>query len=152
MRAGYDLEPMRGRNRASRQVVALGMCLFLSGCNYVPPGTTSQNHFKTTIPAGIKVEHYYCDAYKDPQFLWVTSPLQQPFITALIANGRLKPVAAGETITPLGGVPGLKWWNHDAIERIPEVYYRDPDANDGSYYRVWVDRQHNKVYILFMNT
>jgi hypothetical protein len=136
----------------SLRLVAVGLVLAASGCNYVPPGTTLQRHYKTSIPAGVKVERYYCDAYKDPQFLWVMTPVNPGFVAALVANARLKPAAAGDGLGHPGGGSLASWWDDETIQKIPELYYRDPDANDGSYYRVWVDRERNRIYILFSNT
>jgi hypothetical protein len=118
----------------------------------VPPGTTLGNHFKTSIPAGVTVKHYYCDAYKDPQFLWVLTPVNQNFLNDLITNARLNPAPKPQSLTTVGSPTREPWWDEKAIERIPELYYRDPDPNDGSYYRVWVDREHDLVYIQFSNT
>lgn len=143
-------------------LVATCLCLGISGCGapsgtngiseYVPPETTLRNHFKTSIPTGLTVKHYYCDTFKDPQFLWVLTPLDQNFINALIANAGLKPAPQPESLSHPGGSGMASWWDDQAIQRIPPLYYRDPDPNDGSYYRVWVDREHNLVYIQFSNT
>ena len=143
-------------------LVATWLCLGISGCGaspgangisqYVPPETTLRNHFRTSIPPGLTVKHYYCDSYKDPQFLWVLRPVDQNFINALIANARLNPAPQPESLTRLGSPVRESWWDEQAISRIPELYYRDPDPNDGSYYRAWVDRVHDLIYIQFSNT
>ncbi len=133
--------------------VVLTAVVGLPGCfGYVPPGTSLRNHYKTSLPAGVTVLHYYSDAYKDPQFLWVLQPVEQSFLQALFKNGQLKAPAAGDPpLTRVGGV-GVPWWDAEKIEQLPEVYYRDPGPDDGSYYRIWVDRPSNRLYVLFMNT
>jgi hypothetical protein len=138
------------------------LCLGFSGCGApsgttgisedVPPGTALRNHFKTSIPAGVTVKHYYCDAFKDPQFLWVLAPVDQNFLNGLIADARLRPAPVPNNLTPLQSPTRASWWDEEEIGRISELYYRDPDPNDGSYYRVWVDREHDLVYIQFSNT
>jgi len=80
------------------------------------------------------------------------TPVKQNFINALIANAGLKPAPVPRRLTPLQSPTREAWWDENAIGRIPELYYRDPDPNDGSYYRVWVHREHNLVYIQFSNT
>ncbi|MFO0890309.1 MAG: hypothetical protein U0790_14350 [Isosphaeraceae bacterium] len=133
--------------RAALLLLALGA---VSGC-YVPPGTSLNNHYHTPLPAGVKVLHYYSDAYKDPQFLWVLEPVEEDFLKKLIAGAKLQPAPEGQPPARLG-VSLAPWWDAGTIETIPEVYFRDPDPSDGSYYRVWVDRKNNRLYVLFMNT
>ncbi|MDG3007010.1 hypothetical protein [Paludisphaera mucosa] len=127
------------------------LALGVSGC-YTPPGESLERTYKTPLPKGVTVLHYYSDSYKDPQFLWVLSPAEKPFLDALIANAGLKPAAKGVEFGRIAAPGPFSWWDQEAIEKLPELYYRDPDPNDGSYYRIWVDRKANRLYILFMNT
>lgn len=125
--------------------------LVLPGCFYVPPGDSFQNDFKTPLPAGIKVLNYYSDAYKDPCFLWVLTPVNDEWLQTVVKNAKLKPAPKDPKPASVGH--GLApWWDVETIEQIPELYSRDPDPTDGSYYRIWVDRKANRYYVLFMNT
>lgn len=127
----------------------LSLCLM--GCG-VPPGVSLNNHFKVQLPGDLKVLHYYCDAYKDPQFLWVLAPIKDDFLKTLVANARLQPAPAGMEISHPTSSGFPNWWDAEKIEQAPELYFRDPSPNDGSIYRVWVDRVNNRLYILFVNT
>jgi len=77
-----------GRDRAVRGGVEL---------HDVQPGTTLQNHYKTSIPNGVKAEHSCCNAFKEPQFLWVMTPASQPFIATLAPCSAIRCGAARPT-------------------------------------------------------
>ncbi len=121
----------------------------LAGC--ADAGEPLERHFGTTLPAGVRVVSFQGDAFKDPQFLWEFAPADPAFVKALVANAKLVPVPAGmdrgdPTIHHLG------WWPTDRLPGMAEVYYRDPGPTDGSYYRVWVDKERDRIFVLFMNT
>jgi hypothetical protein len=128
--------------------LVLCIALLTSGCGN--PYAAMRNHFDTSIPAAVKVVHFYGEAYKDPVFLWELAPVDDAFLKKLVANAKLKVPAPGQDVTQQIILDWSAWWDYRTIAKLPEVYYQDPEVN-GSFYRIWVDRKRNRLFILFVN-
>lgn len=109
-------------------------------------------HFQTTLPTTARVVHFQGDAFKDPWFVWEIAPVDRAFVNALVANARLALAPAGMDRGDPTARGDISWWPVDQLPTMPEVYFRDPGPTDGSIYRLWVDPQNNRMFLLFMNT
>ncbi len=139
---------LMGRGQMWR-VAIVGVVLFLAGCR----GSTEalSDHLKTKLPAGARVVNFAGEGYKDPWYIWEIAPADPGFVQALVANSKLAPAPPGMDCSD----PTLRtqsWWPGAGLSKMTEMYFRDPDAKEGSIYRVWVDKERNRIFILFLNT
>jgi hypothetical protein len=127
------------------------LVLLAPGCG-VTPAKALKDHLNTTLPPGVRVANFTGDAFKDPWFAWEIQPVSRTFIKTLTANAGLAPAPAGADLSDPTLLPIPPWWPRARLPSLREVYVRDPGPADGSVYRVWVDPENNRIYILFMNT
>lgn len=127
-------------------IVAVGV----AGCGG-NAGAPMERHLNTKIPGTVKVVNFEGDAFKDPWFMWELRTKDRQFIRDLVANAKLAPATPGmDRGNPTTITTG--WWPVDRLPKIQEMYFRDPGPTDGSIYRVWVDAESDRVYVLFVNT
>jgi len=83
----------------------------------------------------------------DPSFAWVLSPIDDAYLKQMIKATGLKAPAAGQRPSSARyGFP--RWWSHDRIEALPEVYFDDGQG----LRRIWVDRENDRLYVEFVGT
>jgi hypothetical protein len=134
----------------TNRIVAMAwLCLALVGCG----GSTDalSRHFHTSLPPSAQIVNFTGEAFKDPWFVWEIAPVDGVFVQTLVANAGLQPAPADMD----RGDPTLRnlpWWPTQQLPAMNEMYFRDPGPTDGSIYRVWVDQERQRVFILFLNT
>lgn len=82
--------------------------------------------------------------------VWELAPVDDAFVAALAREARLRRRSVGEP--PVSGLvsatwPG--WWDPGRIEALPEAYSRDGAR---AYWRVWVDRAADRIYVQWFDT
>ncbi len=146
-----ELERRDPRGAAAVHVVRLVVagCVaaaLIAGCKTAPgsfydkfgvdPGDDriTQFHF-----SGLGIDHSY---------LWVIEPVDDRLIDEIVkATGLVARKDLFEGASLNGDCPA--WWDTDAIEQLPEGYFRDGDRQ---FWRLWIDRRSNRIYAQWFDT
>jgi hypothetical protein len=108
-----------------------------------------EGSFETVRPAGVKIVHFEGDFYKDPSFLWETT-YDPAFLAQLVKSAGLRAATPADPREAPVIWPFPAWWNRKVVEALPECYLRDP-SNDSSFWRIWADRESNRMFLYFQN-
>lgn len=83
----------------------------------------------------------------DHAYLWIIEPADDVLIESIVKSAGLARAEAFEASSLRSQFPG--WWDAAAIEALPEAYFRDANR---MYWRVWVDRQSNRIFAQWFDT
>lgn len=135
--------------RCSTCAALLVLPAVTAGCGGAP-GEPMQRHYNTTLPADVNVVRFHGDAFKDPQFYWELSPIREPFLQRLVNNAQLTRFDPETQAPPSSPLPPVSWWPGERLDGLDEVYFRDA-VGESSLYRVYVDREGDRLFVLFVN-
>ena len=94
------------------------------------------------------VHFHFSGAGMDHSYVWVIDLADDEFIDAIVKSASLSPRKdRSEGSSLRSGFPA--WWDTDAIEQLPEGYFRDGVRQ---FWRVWIDRQSNRIYAMWFDT
>lgn len=116
-----------------------------------PPGDSAlASVYETPLPQTLRVVNHKRDSFgMDPNYWWECTPIDEPYLSAVVKNAKLKRATEKEQPNETSlSWPG--WWHQDQVRTLPECYFSD--TGSGGLRRVWVDRKNNRLFIVFMGT
>ncbi len=127
-------------------VAACVAATFLTGCK-TGPGSFSDKFGVGPGDARI-AQFHFSGLGMDHSYLWVIEPADDKSIDAIVTAAALVPrkdLSDGSSL--MSDFPA--WWDTDALEQLPEGYFRDGDRQ---FWRVWIDRRSNRIYAQWFDT
>ena len=130
--------------------LAAALAIGVTGCG-ADPSDALRVRFKTSIPNDVRVDHFYQEPFDASRAIWDLSPVRQEFLDALIAGGSLQRAEEGKAIARPRTAGFPEWWPEEHVRSLSEMYYRNPGVGDENILQVWVDREADKIYVLFVD-
>ena len=127
----------------------------VAGCDgTTDPDVALRDRFNVERPGRVNVLHYEGTGFSDASDVWVLAPVDDAFLRDLIAAAGLARWTVSEPRVTGLGATWPAWWPDRQIEALPEVYHRERPAGDEAreYWRVWVDRTHDRIYVQWFDT
>lgn len=118
----------------------------VTGCKTGP--ASFREKFGVDTGSARITQFYFSGFGMDHSYLWVIEPVDEELIKAIVKSAGLVPRKdAFEGSSLISEFPS--WWDTEAIEQLPEGYFMDGDRQ---YWRVWIDRQSNRIYAQWFDT
>ncbi len=127
-------------------VVAVAAAL-VTGCKTGP--ASFREKFGVDTGSARITQFYFSGLGMDHAYLWVIEPGDDALIGSIVKASGLTPRA--DAFDASGGLSSdfPAWWDADVIERLAEAYFKNAR---GQYWRMWVDRQSNRLYAQWFDT
>jgi hypothetical protein len=132
---------------AARLVVAACLAATLiAGCKTAPGSFYDQFGVD---PGDARITQFYFSGLgMDHAYLWVIEPIDDKLIDEIVKAASLVPRKDPFEGSSLNSeFPA--WWDTDAIEQLPEGYFKDGDRK---FWRLWIDRRANRIYAQWFDT
>lgn len=128
-------------------LLVAGVAAVVTGCKTGP--ASFREKFGVDTGSARITQFYFSGFGMDHAYLWVIEPVDDALIDSIVKASGLTPRA--NAFDTSGGLSSdfPAWWDADAIERVAEAYFKNAH---GQYWRVWVERQSNRIYAQWFDT